>query len=111
MADARQHVMVCNNVDCVARGSPAVLEALRARLAESGTTDVELKSYPCFGGCDYGPNVVVHPAKAFYSGVTPQDVDAIMAHLIGGPVVERLTGQADPMTEELIFELLDAELL
>ena len=111
MDDGKQHVLVCTNVDCLRRGSPAVLDAMRARVEASGSADVEVTSYPCFGGCDYGPNVVLYPPKTFYSGVAPADVDEIVAHVQGGPVVERLTGKVDSGTQELIFELLDAGLI
>lgn len=108
---AETHVLVCNNVDCRARGSDKVRDALAARVDAGEAPGVEVKSYPCFGGCDYGPNVVVYPAKAFYSGVTPDDVPDILGHLNGGAPVERLQGKVDEMTEELIFELLDAGLV
>ena len=57
------------------------------------------------------PNVVLYPKKVFYSGVTPDDVEPILASLDNGERVERLTGKVDEMTEELIFELLDAGLI
>jgi NADH-quinone oxidoreductase subunit F len=111
MADDKRHLLVCINVDCKARGSEAVLAAVHERV--DGRTDnaIEVTAYPCFGGCDFGPNVVLYPTKVFYSGVTPADVDEIVAHLDGGEKVERLTGKVDEMTEELIFELLDAGLI
>ena len=111
MAGANRHVLVCTNVDCLGRGSQAVLDELSTRVAAAEATDVDVASYCCFGGCDYGPNVVLYPAKAFYSGVKPQDVDEIMAHLNGDARVDRLTGKVDSAVEELIFELLDADLL
>jgi (2Fe-2S) ferredoxin len=52
----------------------------------------------------------VYPAKRFYSGVKPADVDDIVAQLPSG-AVERLLNQVDPQIEDLIFELLDAGLL
>jgi NADH:ubiquinone oxidoreductase subunit E len=110
MASDKKQILVCLNVDCKARGSPGVLAAVEEQVAASGDPDLEVKQYICFGGCDYGPNVVVYPAKAFYSGVTPADVPELLAHLQGGPPVARLTGKVDPMVEELIFELLDAGL-
>jgi (2Fe-2S) ferredoxin len=111
MADDKRHILVCINVDCKARGSEAVLAAVRSRLEEMGADDIEVTAYPCFGGCDFGPNVVLYPTKVFYSGVTPDDVGPILDHLKGGEKVERLTGKVDEMTEELIFELLDAGLI
>jgi (2Fe-2S) ferredoxin len=109
-AEHKRQILVCVNVDCRARGSEPVLEAFRERVARAGQSDVEVKPYICFGGCDHGPNVVLYPTKAFYSGVSVQDVDDILAHLNGGPVVERLTGKVDAEIEALMFELLDSGL-
>ncbi len=111
MADDKRHILVCNNVDCLGRGGQQVFETLHGRVTEAGLDDVEVTQYPCFGGCEYGPNIVFYPDKVFYSGVKPQDVDELMAHVCGGAPVERLTGIVDPQIEELIFELLDAGLL
>ncbi len=111
MAHEKQRVLVCNNVSCLGRGGPAVFEALRDCVAATAPDAAEVTQYPCFGGCDYGPNVVVYPAKRFYSGVKPADADDIVARLAGGGAVERLMGQVDLQVEELIFELLDAGLL
>jgi (2Fe-2S) ferredoxin len=111
MADDQQHVLVCNNVDCLRRGGQPVFEALRDRVAAATPAVAEVTQYPCFGGCESGPNVVVYPAKHFYSGVKPQDADDIVAQLPSGAAVDRLIGQVDPQIEELIFELLDAGLL
>ena len=111
MSVGKRHVLVCNNVDCRARGSDAVREAISARVASGEVGDVQVTAYPCFGGCDFGPNVVVYPDKCFYSGVTVADVPEIIAQLQGGPPVARLTGKVDPTTEELIFGLLDAGLI
>ena len=108
--DDGRHILVCNNVDCLNRGGQQVFEDLHARVAESGV-DVDVKQYPCFGGCDYGPNIVFYPDKVFYSGVKPPDLDEMMEHVRGGAPVARLTGHVDPQIEELIFELLDAGLL
>jgi (2Fe-2S) ferredoxin len=111
MADDKQHVLVCNNVDCLRRGGQPVFEALRDRVAAAAPDAAEVTQYPCFGGCESGPNVVIYPAKRFYSGVKPQDADDIVAQLSGGGAVDRLSGLVDPQIEELIFELLDAGLL
>jgi len=36
--------------------------------------DAEVKPYICFGGCDFGPNIVIHPQKNWYAGVKPEDL-------------------------------------
>jgi (2Fe-2S) ferredoxin len=85
-----------------------MLEMLAERLRQN--PEVEVKPYMCFGACQCGPNIVVYPQKVWYSKVKQQDVDAIAAHVSGGPVVEGLTEGVDPPLKDLIYQLLDAGL-
>ena len=105
MADI--YVLVCQNVDCKARGSGEILEELAERLKG---TDVHVKPYMCFGACQAGPNIVIYPEKVWYSDVKRGDVEAIAAHAKGGPPVERLTKGVDKSLKDLIYQLLDAGL-
>ena len=77
--------LVCQNVDCKSRGSEELMKELQERAAAKGLTDVEVRSYMCFGACQDGPNMVVYPDKCWYAGVKSEDVDDIVAHLAGGP--------------------------
>src|SRR3989304_784445 len=111
MGDAREcHVLVCTNLDCQARGSEEILTALQERVAANGLDHVTVKSYLCFGGGQQGPNPVLYPQRTWDAGARKEDVEDIVSHLKGGPVVARLTGKVDPPTEELIFQLLDTGL-
>ena len=50
----------------------------------------------CFGPCGLGPNILVYPDGVMYTGVTKEDVSAIIEeHLLGGQPVERLLAPAD----------------
>ena len=105
---ASKYVLVCQNEDCKQRGSGDLLDKLSDKLkAES---DVEVKPYMCFGGCQAGPNIVLYPQKVWYAGVKREDVDEIAAHASGGPPVERLTHGVDQSLKDLIYQLLDAGL-
>src|SRR5438445_12411662 len=104
---ASSYVLVCQNEDCKARGSGELLDKLSQGLKDS---DVEVKSYMCFGGCQAGPNIVLYPQKVWYAGVKQGDVPDIAAHVEGGPEVERLTHGVDQPLKELIYQLLDAGL-
>ena len=52
------------------------------------------------------PNVVVYPEKSWYAHVKTEDLDDIVAHLAGGPHVQRLD-TIDSSLKELIYQLLD----
>jgi len=102
----KQICYVCINEDCQSRGSEELLDELTNQVAER-SLDVEVKSYICFGGCDYGPNIVIHPQKNWYAGVQPEDLPDILESLDGGPPVSRLD-TIDASLKELIYSLLDA---
>jgi len=69
--------------------------------------DAEVKPYICFGGCDFGPNVVIHPQKNWYAGVKKEDLPEIVNSLAGGPAVTRLD-TIDPALKDIVYSLLDA---
>ena len=70
---------------------------------------IKVRRYPCFGGCEEAVNVTLFPDKVFYSKVTPEDLEEIVAHIKGdGEAVERLTGKVEPDVEDVIWEMLDS---
>src|SRR5882724_11551970 len=80
---------VCQNVDCLSRGSEPLLKELTEKVA-ARYLDVEVKPYICFGGCDHGPNIVLYPQKIWYAGVKQEDLPEILDSMAGGPPVSRL---------------------
>lgn len=102
----KQICLVCQNVDCKSRGSEQLMKELERQVAEKGLTDVEVRSYICFGACQDGPNIVLYPEKSWYAGVKMEDLNDILNHLAGGPDVKRLD-KIDSSLKELIYQLLD----
>ncbi|MBI2229349.1 MAG: (2Fe-2S) ferredoxin domain-containing protein [Deltaproteobacteria bacterium] len=120
----KQNCFVCLNVDCKIRGSEQLMNELTGKVT-THSLDVEVKSYTCFGGCDQGPNIVIHPQRVWYAGVPnivihpqrvwyagvkPEDLPEIVESLNGGPPVNRLD-TIDPSLKEIIFSLLDTGLM
>ena len=87
----QRHVLVCTASHCAQKGSNNVAQRLRLEVVRRGL-DARILVNNCgtIDLCDIGPNVVVYPDGVIYSGVTVKDIPDILAHLTGGPVVERL---------------------
>jgi (2Fe-2S) ferredoxin len=98
---------VCLNISCAEAGSQALQDALAEKLEGSG---VQVKTHICFGACWMGPNIVLYPKGTWYSNVQMTDIDEIVAHIKGGPPVERLENTLDPGLHELVVSILDAGL-
>ncbi len=101
----KQTCFVCQNVDCLSRGSEKLMEELTKQVEARGV-EAEVKPYICFGGCDFGPNIVVHPQKNWYAGVKPEDLPEIIKSLTDGQPVARLD-TIDPSLKEIVYSLLD----
>jgi (2Fe-2S) ferredoxin len=101
----KQTCFVCQNVDCLSRGSEELMKELTDQV-NAQAVDAEVKPYICFGGCDFGPNIVIHPEKVWYAGVQKSDLPEIIQSLSGGPQVTRLD-TIDPALKEIVFSLLD----
>ena len=98
MEPFRLHVYACqqekpgNAPCCAARGSAAVLDALRKELAAQGLMgDVQVTTCGSIGMCERGPNMIVYPEGVWYSGVQVADVpELVREHFRNGRPVERL---------------------
>ncbi|NTW95846.1 MAG: (2Fe-2S) ferredoxin domain-containing protein, partial [Erysipelotrichaceae bacterium] len=88
----RTHVLVCAGTGCTSSKSLELVkrfeEAIRMKDLQS---EIKVVKTGCFGLCQKGPIVAIHPDKVFYSHVTLGDVDEIVnEHLYKGRPVKRL---------------------
>lgn len=94
MPDApyRRQLFVCTfGPWCRLEGSDEVRAALKEAVKAAGLAkELRVTKSGCLGQCGHGPNMVLWPENAWYAHARVEDVPAIMAHLQGGPVVERL---------------------
>ena len=89
---------------CSARGSGAVIEALRREMAAQGLSDaVQLTTCGSLGLCERGPNLVVYPEGSWYSGVRSEDVPEIVREHFGQgrPVARLASGTAEALKAEI----------
>lgn len=90
-------IMVCSGTACRSAESQALLDALEHELERRGLKEnVRVFKTGCFGFCQYGPIVMVHPGEFFYCQVQPKDArELVETHLVKGQVLERLLYHSD----------------
>lgn len=72
-------IRICQKSSCRKRGSKQVLNALTSALQTTGRVDdIQLQPMGCVGKCKAGPNLVVLPDKARYTGVKPKNITKIL---------------------------------
>lgn len=110
MEPFRHHVYVCDQKKpegapcCSARGSGAVLDALRREIGAQRPSDaVQVTTCGSLGLCERGPNLVVYPEGSWYSGVRPEDVPEIVREHFGHsrPVARLASGPPDALRAEI----------
>lgn len=83
----RCHIFVCSNVranqpenpGCGTKGGGELKDLLKQGVNERGWKGkVRVSSTGCLGLCSQGPNVLLHPQEIHFSGVTAEDVPAIL---------------------------------
>lgn len=86
----RKILFVCVNrrepqeICCAHRDSDAIAAALKARVKTLGLAPaIRVSKSGCQDLCAKGPNVMVFPDYIWYQGVTPDDVERIIAETIG----------------------------
>ncbi len=108
----RYHVFACEQRKaegvpcCTARGSVAVIDALRRELAAKQLLEVvQVTTCGSLGLCERGPNLVVYPEGVWYSGVSPADVpDIVSEHFQQGRPVQRLMNRDEGAVKREITE-------
>ena len=105
MPKPEKHVFLCQQArpaghprgSCSERGCAEVGEAFWFEMQERNLFGrFAVTNTGCFGPCGLGPNILVYPDGVLYTGVTKQDVSAIIEeHLLGGTPVERLLAPAE----------------
>lgn len=85
-------LMVCGGTGCQASDSKILIENLNAILKEKGLAEnIHVVTTGCFGFCEKGPIVKVHPDNVFYVQVKPDDArEIIESHIMAGVHVDRL---------------------
>ena len=72
-------ILVCSKSSCRKRGSNALCQALQTHIEDYSLQALtEIKLTGCLKKCKKGPNLVITPDKARYSGVTPEQIPLLL---------------------------------
>lgn len=111
MQPFKYHLFICTQQKpegvpgCAASGSEKVLDALRAEVGRAGLADeVQITTCGSIGLCERGPNLVIYPEGAWYSGVKVEDVpELVREHFVHGrPVARLLNADAAAVKAEIL---------
>ena len=104
----RINVLICAGTGCTSSNSGLIEAEFERWVSEVGIEDeVKIIKTGCFGLCQKGPIVAIHPDKVFYCQVKPSDVEEIVKeHLYKGRPVKRLEmHDVDEATKEKVFNI------
>jgi NADP-reducing hydrogenase subunit HndC len=101
----KMHLLVCGGTGCRASESESIQNLLEREIREQGLEgEAKVVTTGCFGFCEQGPIVKVHPDNTFYTNVQPTDAKEIVAeHVLKGRRVNRLL-YTDPENKEHIAD-------
>ncbi len=104
----RLQVLVCAGTGCTSSSSSEIVKEFKEHLVKYGLeNEVKIIKTGCFGLCQKGPIIAVHPDKIFYCHVKPSDTEEIVTeHFLKGRYVKRLElTDIDELTKEKIFDI------
>ncbi len=104
----RLQVLVCAGTGCTSSQSTEIVAQFNEHLVKYGLEkEVKIIKTGCFGLCQKGPIVAVHPDKVFYCHVSVNDTEEIVAeHFLKGRPVSRLElTDLNEETQERIFDI------
>jgi (2Fe-2S) ferredoxin len=79
LKSSKIRILVCSKSSCRKRGSNALCQALQTQIEDYCLqADTEIKLTGCLKQCKKGPNLVITPDKARYSGVTPEQIPLLL---------------------------------
>ncbi len=69
---------------CGPGGGEALIASVQRRLLERAATGILVTPCGCLGPCFDGPTAVVYPDGVWYGGLSTDDAEGIVDHLIDG---------------------------
>jgi len=89
MAYFRSHILVCNDPECLEKGSMEIMDLLKQEIAKLGLQDeVQVLDTPRIGLCAQGPEIMVYPEGYHYINLEKENIPFLVEEqfLKGRPV-------------------------
>ncbi len=98
----RSHILVCQDPDCVHRGSKEILAALKSELdVQDLAGEVQVLETSRIGACDQGPEIMVYPEGSHYGNLTADDIPFIVEeHLLKGRIAQKFLIKEESFVDE-----------
>jgi NADP-reducing hydrogenase subunit HndC len=100
----RSHILVCNDPECLEKGSLDIMQALQKELAfKKLEGEIEILDTPRIGSCESGPEILVYPEGFHYINLKTSDVPFLVEEqfLKGRPVNALLAPAKKEEAQEL----------
>ena len=104
MAYFRSHILVCNDPECLAKGSMDIMDLIRKEIAANGLADeVQVLDTPRIGSCAQGPEIMVYPEGYHYINLKSEDIPFLIEEqfLKGRPVTKWFAPKKPEGAQEL----------
>ena len=100
----RSHILVCNDPECLEKGSMEILQVIKDELKRKGLHDeVQVLDTPRIGNCESGPEILVYPEGFHYINLQKDQVQFLVEEqfLKGRPVNDWLAPPKKVEAQEL----------
>jgi NADH:ubiquinone oxidoreductase subunit F (NADH-binding)/(2Fe-2S) ferredoxin len=104
MAYFRSHILVCNDPECLEKGSMDIMDLIKKEISANGLADeVQVLDTPRIGSCAQGPEIMVYPEGYHYINLKREDIPFLIEEqfLKGRPVTKWFAPKKPEGTQEL----------
>jgi len=104
MAYFRSHILVCNDPECLEKGSMEILDLLKKEITKQGLEDeVQVLDTPRIGACAQGPEIMVYPEGHHYIQLEKNNIPFLVEEqfLKGRPVTKWFAPEIPEGAQEL----------
>ena len=104
MAYFRSHILVCNDPECLEKGSMDIMDLIKKEISANGLADeVQVLDTPRIGSCAQGPEIMVYPEGYHYINLKREDIPFLIEEqfLKGRPVTKWFAPKKPEGAQEL----------